>query len=117
SSPPYPSDHSLGVISLIWTLGLQGSDDPMRLHGPRGAKKVLSQAISLGVERVLFGVSIEETKPGTALSRDGYEIRVFATEHGGGSVGYAFMEKERSGRFDSEQARDECVTEWPTWCK
>jgi len=113
----FHADHFLGVIGLIRTLGLQGREEPMRLYGPRGAKKVLGQAISLGVERVPFGVSIEETKPGTALSRDGYEIRVFATEHGGGSVGYAIMEHERSGRFDPEKARAAGVPEGPLWGK
>src|SRR2546426_5890110 len=111
----FHADHFLGVIGLIRTLGLQGREEPMRLYGPRGAKKVLGQAISLGVERVPFGVSIEETKPGSALSRDGYEIRVFATEHGGGSVGYAIMEHERSGRFDPEKARTAGVPEGPLW--
>src|SRR2546427_10910238 len=99
----FHADHFLGVIGLIRTLGLQGREEPMRLYGPRGAKKVLGQAISLGVERVPFGVSIEETKPGSALSRDGYEVCVFATEHGGGSVGFGIRDDERSGRFASPQ--------------
>ena len=37
--------------------------------------------------------------------REGYEIHVFATEHGGGSVGYALREHERPGRFDPDKAR------------
>src|SRR2546426_4383692 len=44
-----------------------------------------------------------EVKPGMVLreqgagsrKRDGYEIHVFGTEHGGGSVGYALREHER----------------------
>src|SRR3989440_6641383 len=68
----FHADHFLGVIGLIRTLGLQGREEPMRLYGPKGAKKVLTQAISLGVERVPFEVAVTETKPGRALSRDGY---------------------------------------------
>ena len=79
----FHADHFLGVIGLLRTLGLQGRAEPLRLYGPKGAKKVLGQAISLGVERVPFAVAIEELKPGAALARDGYEIAVFATEHGG----------------------------------
>src|SRR5438477_2910580 len=91
----FHADHFLGVIGLIRTLGLQARAEPMRLYGPRGAKKVLGQAIQLGVERVPFDVEIEEVKPGEAIReagagrREAYEIHVFATEHGGGSVGYA----------------------------
>src|SRR5438309_8924579 len=60
----FHADHFLGVIGLIRTLGLQGRVEPMRLYGPRGAKKLLGQAIQLGVERGPFGVDIQGVKPG-----------------------------------------------------
>src|SRR2546425_5358245 len=113
----FHADHFLGVIGLLRTLGRSGRAEPLRLYGPKGAKKVLGQAISLGVERVPFEVAIEELKPGAALARDGYEIRVFATEHGGGSVGYALREGERLGRFDPDKARAAGVPEGPLWGK
>jgi len=119
----FHADHFLGVIGLIRTLGLQGHDKPLRLYGPRGAKKVLSAAISLGVERVPFPIEIEEVKPGVVLRdagggrRDGYEIHVFPTEHGGGSVGYAVREHERRGRFDPDKARAAGIPEGPLWGK
>ncbi len=119
----FHADHFLGVIGLIRTLGLQARVEPMRLYGPRGAKKVLGQAIELGVERVPFKVEIEEVKPGMILRttddgrREGYEIQVFGTEHGGGSVGYALREHERRGRFDVEKARAAGIPEGPLWGK
>jgi ribonuclease Z len=117
----FHADHFLGVIGLIRTLGLQGHDKPLRLYGPKGAKKVLSAAISLGVERVPFPIEIEEVKPGAVIGtthhapRTEYEIRVFATEHGGGSVGYAVQEHERRGRFDPDKARAAGIPEGPLW--
>src|SRR3989441_11692668 len=119
----FHADHFLGVIGLVRTLGLQGREEPLRLYGPKGAKKVLETALSLGVERVPFKVEITEVKPGVVLRdagggmRDGYEIHVFATEHGGGSVGYALKEHERGGRFDPEKARAAGIPEGPLWGK
>src|SRR5207302_6649827 len=119
----FHADHFLGVIGLIRTLGLQARAEPMRLYGPRGAKKVLGQAIQLGVERVPFEVEIVEVKPGEAIReagagrREAYEIHVFGTEHGGGSVGYAIKEHERLGRFDPEKARAAGIPEGPLWGK
>ncbi len=119
----FHADHFLGVIGLIRTLGLQGREEPLRLFGPKGAKKVLAQAISLGVERVPFAVDVTEVKPGMVLretgsgKREAYEIHVFGTEHGGGSVGYALREAERLGRFDPDKARAAGIPEGPLWGK
>ncbi len=119
----FHADHFLGVIGLIRTLGLQARVEPMLLYGPRGAKKLLAQALQLGVERVPFQIDVAEVKPGMVLrdgnrgQRDGYEIQVFATEHGGGSVGYALREHDRPGRFDPDRARAAGVPEGPLWGK
>ncbi len=119
----FHADHFLGVIGLVRTLGLQGRVEPMRLYGPRGAKKLLGQAMQLGVERVPFEVEIQEVKPGNTVEGrgrgkgEGYDIHVFATDHGGGSVGYAIQEHERLGRFDPEKARAAGIPEGPLWGK
>ncbi len=119
----FHADHFLGVIGLIRTLGLQVRTEPMVLYGPKGAKKLLGQAIQLGVERVPFEIEIRELKPGEVIRdagsgmRDAYEIHVFGTEHGGGSIGYALKEHERPGRFDPDKARAAGVPEGHLWGK
>jgi ribonuclease Z len=113
----FHADHFLGVTGLMRTLGLQGRTEPLRLVGPRGAKRLLAQALSLGVERQAFEAEIVEVEPGQVVARPGYELRVFAVEHGGGAVGYALVEDERLGRFDPERARALGVPEGPLWGK
>src|SRR3989441_4305381 len=119
----FHADHFLGVIGLLRTLGLQARVEPMRLYGPKGAKKLLTQALQLGVERVPFAVDVVEVKPGEVIRdagsgmRDAYEIHVFGTEHGGGSVGYALKEHERPGRFDPDKARAAGAPEGQLWGK
>jgi ribonuclease Z len=120
----FHADHFLGVIGLIRTLGLQGRPEPLFLYGPKGAKKVLSTAMQLGVERVPFPVEVTELKAGDVLretgngKRDGYEIVAFPTEHGGGpSLGYVLKEHVRRGRFDVEKAKAVGIPEGPLWGK
>jgi ribonuclease Z len=120
----FHADHFLGVIGLIRTLGLQGRPEPLFLYGPKGAKKVLSTAMQLGVERVPFPVEVTEIKAGDVLrdtangKRDGYEIMAFPTEHGGGpSIGYVLQEHVRRGRFDVEKAKAAGIPEGPLWGK
>ena len=116
----FHADHFLGVIGLIRTLGLQGRPEPLFLFGPKGAKKVLSTALQLGVERVPFPVEITEVKAGDTVTgpikRDGYDICAFPTEHAGGpSLGYILKEHVRRGRFDVEKARALGIPEGPVW--
>src|SRR6266850_6337677 len=115
----FHADHFLGVIGLIRTLGLQGRPEPLFLYGPKGAKKVLTTAMQLGVERVPFPVEITEVKAGdTGGKRDGYDIYAFPTEHGGGpSLGYVLKEHVRRGRFDVEKAQAAGIPEGPLWGK
>jgi ribonuclease Z len=121
----FHADHFLGVIGLIRTLGLQGRPEPLFLYGPKGAKKVLTTALQLGVERVPFPVEIVEVKAGDTVGgeggrgkRDGYDIRAFPTEHGGGpSIGYVLKEQMRRGRFDVEKAKAAGIPEGPLWGK
>jgi ribonuclease Z len=89
----------------------------MRLVGPRGARKLLGQALALGVERPVFEVEIVEVEPEQVLARDGYDLKVFGVEHGGGAVGYALVEHDRLGRFNPDRARELGVPEGPLWGK
>jgi ribonuclease Z len=118
----FHADHFLGVIGLIRTLGLQGRPEPLFLYGPKGAKKVLTTAMQLGVERVSFPIEITEVRAGdtvtSPIARDGYDICAFPTEHGGGpSLGYVLKEHVRRGRFDVEKAKAAGIPEGPLWGK
>jgi ribonuclease Z len=111
----FHADHYLGVIGLLRTLSLQERTEPMYLYGPPGAEQLLSDAISIGVERTSFAVEIQEIRAGDRLVRDEYDIEVFDVEHGRGAVGFALREHERLGRFDPERARDMGIPEGPLW--
>ena len=111
----FHGDHFLGIIGLVRTLGLQGRTDPMRFYGPPGARRVLRDAVALGVERPPFEIAIEEVQPGDCLDRGEYDIQVFSTEHTRHSVGFSIAEHERLGRFSPERARELGVPEGPLW--
>lgn len=111
----FHADHFLGVIGLMRTLGLQGRLDPMRLYGPKGAKRLLGSALSLGVERVPFEVDIVELEADADLHRGDYDILTYAADHGSHALGYVLVEKDRLGKFDPARAREAGVPEGPLW--
>jgi ribonuclease BN (tRNA processing enzyme) len=93
----YHSDHMLGVIGLFRTMGLMDRNEPVTLYGPRGADRILRNALAVGIERTKFPFEIVEVKPGDRLGRGEYEIAVFETEHSADTVGYALVEHDRLG--------------------
>ncbi len=117
----FHSDHLLGVIGLLRTMGLLNvvgeaeRADGLTLYGPKGAKRVLNHALEVGIERVKFPVEIVELKAGETLKRKDYEILTFPTEHRADSIGYALVEQERRGRFDPDKARSMGIPEGPMW--
>jgi ribonuclease Z len=109
------ADHFLGVIGLLRTMGLQGREEEMRLWVPKGSESIMEASVSLGVERVPFPVQVRTLSSGQTIDRDAYEIRTFATKHGGPSLGYAVIEKTRLGRFNPDLARELGIPEGPLW--
>jgi ribonuclease Z len=117
----FHSDHLLGVIGLLRTMGLLNvvgqadRDAGLTLYGPKGARRILNHALEVGIERVKFPVEVVELKAGDILKRKDYEIVTFPTEHRADSIGYALVERLRRGRFDPEKARELGVPEGPMW--
>jgi ribonuclease Z len=111
----FHADHMLGIIGLLRTMGLQDRTAPVTLYGPRGAERILNAAMSLGVERNKFPVSVVEVRPGERLRREEYDVVVFETDHRADTVGYALAEHTRLGRFHPERARELGIPEGPLW--
>jgi ribonuclease Z len=109
----FHADHYLGIIGFLRTLGMGGREHGLTLYGPPPAKRLLEQAVHLGVERLSFPVDIMELKGGEALDRGSYLVRAVKVDHRVNALGYAVEEKTRPGRFDPEKARALGVTPGP----
>jgi len=109
------ADHYLGLIGLSRTLALQGREEPLDLYGPPGSRKVLHEALHLGVARIGFPVRIHEVGPGDGAVRDGYDVEAFPVRHGLPAVGYVLREHDRPGRFDVDRARALGIPEGPLY--
>jgi len=109
----FHADHYLGIIGFLRTLGMMGREQGLTLYGPPPAKRLLNQAVHLGVEALGFPLEILELKDGERVQRSGYAVRAIGVQHRINALGYVLEEDERTGRFHLEQARALGVREGP----
>jgi ribonuclease Z len=113
----FHADHYLGIIGFLRTLGMMGREHPMRLYGPPPARRLLHQAVHLGVESLSFPVEIHELKDGDSVRRDGYTVHAVGVDHRINALGYVLAEDSRPGRFHLAKARALGVPEGPSFGK
>ncbi len=101
-------DHVFGIPGLVQSLGFNGRDAPLAVHGPPGTRRHLRSLVHAAGHDPGFPVRINEVSPGgVALDRPEYQIKAFETDHRTTSVGYALVEDDRPGRFDREKAEND----------
>lgn len=113
----FHADHYLGIIGFLRTLGMGGREESLTLYGPPPAKKILDEAIHLGVDRLAFPVEIQELRGGEFIQRKGYGVRAVRVDHRVNALGYALEEDLRPGRFDPEAAKKLGVPSGPDFGK
>ncbi|MCP3136171.1 ribonuclease Z [Pyxidicoccus xibeiensis] len=113
----FHADHYLGIIGFLRTLGMMGRTEPVRLYGPPPAKRLLHQAVHLGVESLSFPIEIHEVKDGDEVRRGGYVVQAVGVDHRINALAYALVEDDRPGRFNLATARELGVPEGPSFGK
>lgn len=100
-------DHVYGLPGLLETMDFNDREDPLTIHTPRRTREDVTALLTACGGSPSFPVHVTEVAPGeTAIERDEYEIRGFATDHRTTSVGYALIEDDRKGRFDRARAQE-----------
>jgi ribonuclease Z len=113
----FHADHYLGIIGFMRTLGMMGRAQPMHLYGPPTARRVLHQAVHLGIESLAFPVEMHELKEGDSVRRAGYTVHAVEVDHRINALGYVLAEDERPGRFNVEKAKELGVPSGPAFGK
>src|SRR5262245_21854360 len=88
----FHADHYLGIIGFLRTLGMTGRETPLNLYGPPPAKRLLRQAIHLGIDQLAFPVELSELKDGDRLARNGYAVRAIQVDHRVSALAYLLEE-------------------------
>ena len=112
----YHADHYLGLPGLLKTYDLNDREAPLRVLGPPGLRG-LFEALQRITGRVRYPLELVEIRADDPIPHGTYEIRPFAVEHRVRAYGYAFVEDERPGRFDPEEAKRLGVAAGPDFAR
>ncbi|MEM2133786.1 MAG: ribonuclease Z [Candidatus Jordarchaeaceae archaeon] len=109
-------DHIMGIPGILQTLSLMNREKPLYIFGPKGIADFV-EAIKTTVEFTLtFNVYIKEVTEGVVCETSLYTVECAKTEHNN-SFAFAFIEKDRPGKFHPEKARALGIPMGPLWKK
>jgi ribonuclease Z len=111
-------DHVLGLPGLLQTMALMDRQKKLEIYGPEGIKQFLeclSTSLHFGLT---FPVEIHEIYDnGVICEEKGYTVEAAKSNHVVLGLAYAFVEKNRPGKFYPEKARILGIPEGELWSK
>ena len=108
----YHLDHWLGLVGMLKSFDLRARERPLAVHGPPGLRRLM-QILRPVMGRTTYPLDLVELEPYEEIRFPSFLISPFPVKHRVEAYGYAFVEDDRPGRFDVEEARRLGVTEGP----
>ncbi len=111
-------DHVLGLPGLLQTMALMDRQETLQVYGPNGINHFLQCVKETMQFGLTFPVEIHEICGAGIICEEGeYIIEAAESNHVMSSLAYAFIEKNRPGKFYPEKARALGVPEGDLWSK
>ena len=88
---------------------------PVTLYGPAGLREYVESSLRCSFTHLGHEVNIEVVRPGEIYRDEEYEVVAAPLKHRIESYGYAVIEKEQTGRFKAEKAREMGIPPGPLY--
>lgn len=110
------TDHFIGSFGLLETMSLNGREEPITFYAPDAG--FLRNLFSMfGYEHLGFPVRVVELSDGDVVDFGEFRVLAFETDHIVKSLGYAFVEKDRRGKFHRKKAEELGIPPGPLYAK
>jgi ribonuclease Z len=100
----YHADHFLGLPGMLKTFTLRSREVPLTIYGPRGLRSLMADLRRI-YGRLSYEVRAVELGSGDSIELGDCRVGAYSVVHRTEAVGYALVEDDRPGRFDTERAR------------
>lgn len=98
-------DHIFGLMGLLASCGLAGNPGRIDIYGPPKLSDYLKACERYSQTHFSYPVKVNTVEPGQVYADDEFSISCDLLEHRVPAFGYRIVERDRSGRFDVEQAK------------
>ncbi len=110
------ADHLYGIFGLLNTMRLMERTKPIEIYGPLGTKyffeSMMGKKENYGLS---FPIEIREIEEGVVCDEEDYRIVSKRVMHSVYTMAYAYIEKDRLGRFNKEEAKKLKVKKGKKW--
>ncbi|ADC66551.1 ribonuclease Z [Ferroglobus placidus DSM 10642] len=110
------TDHFIGVFGLLETMSLNSREKPLSIYTPN-SKFLRKLFREFGYHNLGFPVRVVGLRDGDFVRFENFKVLAFKTDHIVESLGYAFVEDERRGKFNVEKARELGIPPGPLYSK
>ena len=98
-------DHIFGLMGLLASCGLGGDAKNIEIYGPPGIEPYLKACMKYSYTYFPYGVTIQTVDSGVIYEDEGFIVSTELLKHRVTAFGYRITEKNRSGKFDVEKAK------------
>ncbi|MBT8252150.1 MAG: ribonuclease Z [Nitrosopumilus sp.] len=110
-------DHCVGILGLLQTMSMQNRTEPLEIFGPNGIEEFIAANIKVLNFGLSFPVLINIIKEGKAYEDKKFSIYVCKANHSVTAFSYLFVEKDKPGRFNIDEAKKLGIPEGELWNK
>lgn len=111
-------DHVFGLPGLLASRSMQNSSESaVTLYGPRGLSEFIKASLDYSGSQLKYPFNVRVVQEGKIYEDDRFEVWAKPLKHRIPCFGYAIVEKEQTGTFDVEQARELGIPPGPIYGK
>ena len=110
------SDHFFGMFGLLETMKQMQRTKPLNIYGPIGLKSIIESIIG-ELSEYNYKIDVQEIDEGLVFEEKDFRMFAQRIQHSVLTLAYAYVEKNRLGRFNAKKAKALNVKKGDKWRK
>ena len=110
-------DHVYGLMGLLATCGMSGHARGVAVYGPRGIEEYVREVSRRTQLHTSYPLEVHTVEGGQVFEDEEFAVACAPLKHRLPAFGYRVQEKDRTGHFDVERAKEHGIPPGPLYGK